>query len=77
MILRILTSEKEIVNKKVDRVTLPGVVGEMEILPGHAKLVSILKDGDIGFSAQPGNEKMSIRSGLVEVADNTVIALIE
>ncbi|PIR18156.1 MAG: hypothetical protein COV46_01120 [Deltaproteobacteria bacterium CG11_big_fil_rev_8_21_14_0_20_49_13] len=77
MILKILTSEKEIVNKKVDRVTLPGVVGEMEILPGHAKLVSILKEGDVWFAAHPDNEKVPIRSGLVEVADNTVIALIE
>lgn len=44
--LTIVTPERRIlVNQEVDEVTVPGFKGELNILPGHAPLISTLETG--------------------------------
>ena len=45
--LEILTAEGEIFNQEVDVVVLPGIEGELAILPGHAPLVTQLDAGQL------------------------------
>ena len=49
----------------------------MEVLPGHAKLVTILNSGSIVFNSGRGKEKIDIASGLAEVSTESIIALVE
>ncbi len=44
--LTIVTPEKRLlINQEVDEVTLPGFKGELNILPGHAPLITTLETG--------------------------------
>ena len=43
--LEIVTPERPLVQETVDEVTLPGVQGELGILPGHTPLLTVLKVG--------------------------------
>lgn len=62
-------------NAVVGRVTLPGVLGQMEILPGHTRLVALLKEGEVSYF-EGGAKKVDIEGGLAEVADDNVTLLI-
>jgi F-type H+-transporting ATPase subunit epsilon len=63
---------------KVRSVTVPGALGEMTILPGHAKLVSILETGVVAFETETGTRQVAaISSGFVEVKDDGVVVLAE
>lgn len=54
--LTIVTPEKRIVlNQEVEEVTVPGYKGELNILPGHAPLITILTTGPIRWKL-PGVE---------------------
>ncbi len=77
MKLRIITKDRALLSVETDRVILPGALGQMEVLPGHAKLISTLKEGEIEFFNTAGKNKVDIISGLVEVADDKVTALVE
>ena len=43
--LEIVTPERPLVKETVDEVTLPGVLGELGILPGHTPLLTLLNGG--------------------------------
>ena len=47
MKLEILTPEKEIFKGDIKSVTLPGTLGEFEILNQHAPIISTLTSGSI------------------------------
>ncbi len=57
--LTIVTPEKRIVlNQEIDEVTVPGYRGELNILPGHAPLVTILGTGPIRWKLA-GSDRQS------------------
>ena len=47
MFLEIVTPEASIFQGEVDTVTVPGVVGEFQILNNHAPIVSLLQEGKV------------------------------
>ena len=47
--LEIATPEKQVVDKAVDSVQVPGADGEMGILPDHAALLSELGTGTLSY----------------------------
>jgi F-type H+-transporting ATPase subunit epsilon len=52
MILTFVTPEKKIVvNQPVDEVILPGFRGELQLLPGHAPMVTTLTTGILKWKA--------------------------
>lgn len=73
--LEIVTPERKAFEAEVDRVEIPGLDGELGILPGHTELISLLKP--IGLlTYHIGSEKgeMAIGGGFVEInADRVVI----
>lgn len=77
MKLRIISGELEIAESNVYSVRLPGAGGTMEILPGHAKLVSILKEGEIEYIDANGLQRTAIMSGIVEVSGDHITAVVE
>ena len=92
MFLEIVTPEASIFQDEVDTVTVPGVVGEFQILNNHAPIVSLLQEGkvkingnftiDEAFESQfskgdNGSKVLNINSGTIEMSDNKIIILVD
>ncbi|MBV6500897.1 MAG: ATP synthase epsilon chain [Prosthecobacter sp.] len=65
--LEIVTPEARIFSDEVDTVVLPGVEGELGILPAHAPLVTTLQCGELRISKSGKTTEMAVGEGLVEV----------
>ena len=79
MILNVVTpTGAKFENLEIRSVTLPGAVGEMQILPGHAALISALRNGIMRVEDNQGKTTAAVVSGgYVEVLGNTVNCLVE
>jgi F-type H+-transporting ATPase subunit epsilon len=73
--LEIATPEKQVLDKAVESVQIPGADGYMGILPGHAALLSELGSGELSYVAGGKTEKLTITGGYVEIRDNHVRVL--
>jgi F-type H+-transporting ATPase subunit epsilon len=74
--LEIVTPERKVFEAEVDRVEIPGLDGELGILPGHTELVSQLKPAGL-LTYHIGDDKgeMAISDGFVEVSPERVVVL--
>jgi F-type H+-transporting ATPase subunit epsilon len=75
--LEIVTPEKRALADTVDSVTLPGLNGEMEILPGHKPLISALKSGVLSYKKGGASERMHVSGGFAQINDDKVSVLAE
>lgn len=57
-------------------VTLPGIAGEMTILPHHEPLVTPLRAGRITVRETLGEHVFEIESGVLECSGNRVVVLL-
>ena len=73
--LVVVTPEKKVVDTDTDQVELPGELGYLGILPGHAPLVSLLKSGVLTYGAGGSEKSLAISTGFVEVAGDSVSVL--
>lgn len=73
--LFVVTPEKKVVDAEVDYMELPGQLGYLGILPGHAALISLLTAGVLTYRNAGGEKALAISSGFVEVSDDTVSVL--
>lgn len=74
--LEIVTPERKIFEEEVDRVEVPGLDGELGILPGHTELISQLKPAGL-LTYHKGDQKgeIAISSGFIEVSPDRVVIL--
>ena len=92
MFLEIVTPEASIFQGEVDTVTVPGVVGEFQILNNHAPIVSLLQEGKVRINGNftldeayenqfsngdNGSKILNINSGTIEMSDNKIIILVD
>ena len=80
MKLTLLTPEKKIVmSQEVDEVVVPGHNGELDILPGHAPLMTLLSTGILRWRLKGTTEmnKIVVSWGYCEVNPEGVIVLAE
>ena len=76
--LEIVTPERPLVKETVDEVTLPGVLGELGILPGHTPLLGILVEGDVRIESTSGQtHTATIDSGFLSVEHDRVTIVAE
>ncbi len=75
LLLEIVTPEARIFSDEVDSVVLPGVEGEMGILPSHAPLVTTLQPGELRYTKGGKTTDMAVGEGLIEVTGSTVRVL--
>ena len=75
--LEIISPDKRLFTGMVEWVMLPGAKAPFTVLYNHAPLVSTLCAGDIKWKIGKEKQKMTVKSGFVEVKDNKVTALIE
>jgi F-type H+-transporting ATPase subunit epsilon len=73
--LAVVTPERKVVDADVDQVELPGQLGYLGILPGHAPLIGLLTTGVLTYRNAGGEKSLAISSGFVEVVNDTVSVL--
>jgi F-type H+-transporting ATPase subunit epsilon len=70
--LEIATPEAMVYSEDVDMVTLPGVEGQMGVLPQHVRLITQLVPGELIVHQSGHDEFMAVGEGLVEVTNERV-----
>ena len=74
--LEVVTPERKVFDENVDSVEVPGLDGELGILPGHTELVSKLKPaGLLTYHIGEAKGQMIISNGFVEVGPTRVTVL--
>jgi F-type H+-transporting ATPase subunit epsilon len=73
--LVVVTPEKKVVDTEAEQVELPGELGYLGILPGHAPLISLLKTGVLTYKGAGGGKSLALSAGFVEVSNDAVSVL--
>jgi F-type H+-transporting ATPase subunit epsilon len=75
--LEVVTPERRVLAESVDMVTVPGLGGELGILPGHTPLISNLQTGVLTYVQDGKSSQLHVSGGFVEVRDDHVAVLAE
>lgn len=77
--LIVVTPERQLLNETVVEVTVPGLDGELGILPGHAPLITELGIGQLSYRSASGGQPvpLAILAGFAEVLPDRVTILAE
>src|SRR5437762_13103841 len=75
--LEVVTPERRVLSESVNAVTVPGRGGEMQILPGHAALISELQTGVLAYTEDGATSQLHVSGGFVEVNNDRVAVLAE
>ncbi|MFN0110924.1 MAG: F0F1 ATP synthase subunit epsilon [Blastocatellia bacterium] len=73
--LEVITPERLVLRESVDEVVLPGLDGELGILPEHTALISQLKTGILTYRQGGGSKQLHVSGGFVEVQADGVAVL--
>ncbi len=72
----IVTAERLVYSEDgVDRIIVPGVVGELGVLPLHAPLLTMIQPGVLRIVKGGDEIEMAITGGFIEVRQNRVTVL--
>ncbi len=75
--LEIVTPERMAYSDEVDMVLVPGVDGELGILPHHTPLVSLLGVGELKIRKGGNEESFAIVGGFLQVRPDKVVVMAE
>jgi F-type H+-transporting ATPase subunit epsilon len=73
--LRVVTPVRVVVDTEADEVTLPGALGALGILPGHAPLLATLSIGELSYRTATREHYLAVQRGFAEVAGDVVMVL--
>ncbi|MFH1827515.1 MAG: ATP synthase F1 subunit epsilon [bacterium] len=74
--LRIITPNKVILEEDIKSITVPGIAGEMTILPNHANLFTLLSEGVVKINFERKEDYLAIGGGYLETNGNYVNLLV-
>ncbi len=77
LLLEIVTSERLVYSDYVDSVQIPGIEGELGILPHHTPLVSMLGMGELRIRKGASEESFAIFGGFLQVRPDKVVVMAE
>ncbi len=75
--LRIVSPEKVVYDGEIERVNVPGILGNFEILQNHAPIISALQNGKVVYVNAEGEHELDVHGGFVEVQKNKVSLCVE
>jgi F-type H+-transporting ATPase subunit epsilon len=75
--LEIVTPEQLAYEDDVDMVLVPGIEGELGILPNHTPLVSLLGVGELKIRKGGDEETFAIAGGFLQVRPDKVVVMAE
>jgi F-type H+-transporting ATPase subunit epsilon len=73
--LDVITPERRLLSEQVEAVTVPGLGGELGILPGHTPLISALQTGVLSYTQGQTVRRLLVSGGFVEVSGDRVSVL--
>jgi F-type H+-transporting ATPase subunit epsilon len=73
--LEIVSPERRAFTDEVDMVVVPGIDGQLGILPHHTRLISALGIGELRIKKDGTEQSMLISGGFVEVRPDKVIVM--
>ncbi|WDU49518.1 F0F1 ATP synthase subunit epsilon [Taylorella equigenitalis] len=72
----VVSAEESMFSGTASMVVLPGVTGEIGVLPGHTPLISRIKPGRVKITREDGSEEtLFVAGGLLEVQPFAVTVL--
>jgi F-type H+-transporting ATPase subunit epsilon len=78
LILSVVTPERAIVKDlTVSSIVLPGETGQMDVLPGHTNLITLLRQGTFGYRTGDNWQVAFLSGGFAQVYGNRVTVLAE
>ena len=75
--LEIVTPERLVYADDVDAVAVPGVEGELGVLPHHAPLITTLGLGELRIRKGGGEEHFAIIGGFLQVRPDKLVVMAE
>ena len=75
--LKVISPEDELFHGIVEAVFLPGTLGEFEVLPHHAPIVSSLERGAVRYRMDGKMHSIAIASGFVNFASDRMMVCVE
>lgn len=75
--LKIVSPEKVVYDGPIEKVLVPGTMGQFEILDNHAPLISSLEKGNIVYTTSEGQKSFAITGGFVAIKKNAVNVCVE
>ncbi len=75
--LEIVTPEGKAFNGVVQDVVLPTEKGEINVLPGHQPLLTLVEPGEIQATMESGREYLAVDKGFARVQNDVVSVLTE
>ena len=73
--VEVVTAERELYSGEATLVSVPGSEGRLGILPRHAAMLALLKEGELRIELNDAEEPIFVSGGFLEVSDNRVIVL--
>lgn len=74
--LQIITPERIVFEEQdVESVTLPGIEGELTVLPSHSPLMTALQPGPVVFRKEGVETDVALSGGFLEIRDDKVVVL--
>ena len=73
--LEIVTPESKAYSEEVDSVVIPGIEGELGILPEHSPLMTLLNPGELRVIKGGEEIRLAVGDGFVEVTPDKVAVL--
>jgi F-type H+-transporting ATPase subunit epsilon len=76
--LHVVTPEGQALEQEVDEVTVPGLLGEFGVLPGHVPLLAATKAGVLRYRMGAERGRLAIGPGFAQVdGQGSVVALVQ
>lgn len=77
MNLQILTPKGKEFEEKIEELTLPTMIGEITVLPGHTPLISVLKAGRIKIKTKEKEISLETEGGIAEISPKEIFLLLK
>ncbi len=73
--LELVTPSRRVLTEEVSEVRLPGILGEMGVLPGHTPLLTALGTGPLAYTQDGRELRVAIQGGFAEVLPDRVTVM--
>ena len=71
--LKVITPQKLLVDQRVTEVSLPGLEGELGILPGHRPYLIVLGEGFLSYKGAGGEDRIEVSGGYAEIGGDRAL----
>jgi F-type H+-transporting ATPase subunit epsilon len=73
--LEVVTPTHRVLAGRASEVRIPGVLGELGVLPGHTPLLTSLGTGEIKWTEGPTEGRLVVQGGFAEIQPDAVTVL--